>query len=93
MSAIFLSIVWVNLANAGVAGGQVFEKVSMSMGTVRIVGLELTFPSNAFLLIQSSTVWVAEETSFKRNTGVGKTPQNPSPGSISIGFSFLNAYF
>lgn len=44
----------------------------MSMGAVRIVGLELTFPSNAFFLIQSSTVWVAEETSFKRNTGVGK---------------------
>lgn len=68
---------WVNLANAGVAGGQVFEKGSMSMGTVRIVGLELTFPSNAFLLKQSSTVWVAEETSFKRNTGVGKKPPKP----------------
>lgn len=73
----------------------------MCVSTVRIAGLELTFSSNSILLIQSSTVSVAEETLFKEmlalnnnNNNFKKTKQNQtSLGSISIGFSFLNAYF
>lgn len=62
------------------------------MGAGRVVGLGLAFPSSSFLLIQSSTIWVAEESSFKRNTGA-EFKKKKNPGSISIGFSFLNAYF